>query len=214
MTSFHLDFEKISDLLDGDLPKETTESYISHIAVCSECKVEYERMSKCLSLLVELRNQEFQLPDMCSSTLELCEKRRRKQLLMKRIPAVAASCFILFGVAYSLRGELAKTPTEQVASRKLLSKTEKIISHLRNYNATILKMTDKYIDGQIMPSQLNQLKQELAKGNVHMEVLNGPYYRVSKRSNNYEDVSLGNQNSNIRKISPKNDGKLIIRILK
>ncbi len=217
MKSFHLDFSQLSDLIDGDLSEETAKAYMVHISSCSECKIEYDRISQCLNLLHELKNKELQIPDLCSSTMALHQSRHRKRLLMRRIPAVAASFFIIFGAAYTLRGYIDFDGSQMVATEDQMSRTEKIISHLRSYNATITRMTDKYVYGKISQKQLTGLQKELAKGNFPIEILKQPYYEVSNlHKKNYEEASLGtgNKKLNIRRVAQNSDGKLVIRISK
>jgi len=218
MTSFHLNFNQVSDLIDGDVSEEEKKIFLEHIESCSKCREEYETLSNCISLVYKLKDEEIAIPDICSSTLSIYSKRCRKRLLMKRIPAIAASCFIVLGVGLYVNQSFSIGSGSVIASGHGLSTTEKIISYIRDNNGTILKMTDRYIDSQISESQLSVIKSALAKNNLKLEIFQKPFYQISGvKGKNYSDVSIGNSSQTgmkINKISPYEKGKLIIRVFK
>ncbi len=218
MTSFHLSFNQISDLIDGDVSEEEKREFLSHISSCSICKKEYDTLSRCISLVYNIKSEQIAIPDICSSTIQLYEKRCRKRMYMKRIPAIAASCFIVFGVGFAVTQSSFNDNGSIIASNNNLSKTEKIISFIRDSDGKILKMTDNYIESQISSSKLEKIRYELGKNNLKMEIFNHPFYQISNmKGKNYSDVSVGStamSDVKIEKISPNEKGKVIIRVFK
>lgn len=218
MTSSHLNFDQLSDMIDGDLSESTLKEYQSHLDSCMDCRLEYETLKKCLSLVQSVKTEKIEIPDLCRSTIELYDKRTRRKIFSRRLPAIAASMLIVAGTGFTLSQSNFFAGNNYIAADENLSNTEKIISFIRNSDGTILKMTDKYIDSQISSSSLHEISNSLSKNNLKLKIYNRPFYQVSNIQNkNYSDVSAGNSGKvkmDIEKISPNKDGKIIIRIFK
>lgn len=224
MTFQHLNFDQLSDLLDDEITDELKKAFLQHIAVCEICRHEYESLCKCIHLLTEVRNEALILPDICSKTITLYQTRKRKKLMYKTIPAIAASFMVITGIAFLNSGMFIEQRSSQIAETHVLENdTQRIISSIRDADGRIIRMTGSYIESAIHKKDLPKLEKILKGNNLKYSFVStaGYAFASQKSIKNIEDVDYrrGFQSEPIhRPVSPGANGSdknsTIIRIFK
>lgn len=224
MTFQHLNFDQLSDLLDDEITDEVKQTCLRHIAICENCRHEYELLCKCIHLLNEAKNEALIIPDICSNTLALYQARKRRRFMYKAIPAIAASFMVITGVAFLSNEIFFDQGSNRISETHVMENdTQRIISSIRDADGRIIRMTESYIESAIHKKDLPKLEQILKGNNLKYSFVNTSGYAITSQKSikNIEDADykLGFQSEPIhRPVSPGANGSdknsSIIRIFK
>ena len=205
MIGNHIPFEKLSSLYDNETAQDDAIELVEHIENCSFCKGEYNQLVEMLGYCSILREALVCREDFVKKTMGVIKWRTRRRALAPRLPLVAASVVIIGG-AFALvsifnqpsKMELAEYITvnkKPSYSAKAANDVENVVGILSSNNASILKISDIFIDGEIPAVFFPRLRRELGFRKV--------FYKVGERSdlgqsrlNPYvEEVSAGNRSN-------------------
>lgn len=224
MTFQHLNFEQLSDLLDDEITDDLKQKFLQHIAACEICRHEYESLCKCMHLLYEVKNEALIIPDICCKTITLYQARKKRRLLYKTIPAIAASFMVITGVAFINSEMFVNQGNSQIAETLILENdTQRIISSVRDADGRIIRMTGSYIESAIHKNDLPKLEKILKGNNLKYSFVNSSGYALAAQRSikNIEDVDYrrGVQSEPIhRPVSPGANGSdknsTIVRIFR
>jgi len=205
MTDGHVVFEKMSALFDNDISTEEERCLIlDHIEICPVCSAEYEKLKKMEGLLSMLAGQEYVLTGLSSRTLSGYRSRKRRMMFNRYIPAVAASCLIIVGAglttSYFFNDASTGTIVNLADTTVHEGSAEQIVDIIRKYDASILKVSDMYVEGETTLENFNRLRRNLGFRKVGYNLTIHSASDISKsRSStkamgNIETVSMGNIN--------------------
>lgn len=209
MNDRHVTFEKMSDLYDENIfIEEEKDVILNHIESCPACKSKYYELRKTLSLLSKLRNQNFDLNDLPARTIKIIKSKKRKKILLKAIPAIAASFLLIIGLGMFNLGLFNKNGIYSDSERQLTSNDdsakindiERVINIIRNHKAKILKVSDLYIEGEVPIEKFRRLRRDLGFRKVsyslfiHSSPVNSPANseKIYEWKTNIEEVAVGN----------------------
>lgn len=193
MTFQHLNFDQLSDLLDDEITDELKKTCLQHIAVCQSCRMEYESLSRCLQLLSDAKNESLTIPDICGKTITLYRERKKKRMLYKTLPAIAASVMVITGAAFIGTGYFTQSGSSIVAETEYIeNETQRIISSIRDSNGRIIRMTGSYIEGAVQNKDLARLEKALQGSNIRYSFIKNSGYPASQQRGikNIEDVDF------------------------
>ena len=211
MITNHVPFEKLSDLLDNDCTSAEREDILRHLDFCPDCRQEYQRLKNTLEMCSDLASVRFDYSDLMRRIDRKARFRRISKLLLRVGPAAAASIILLFSFALYEGGHLndggASYSPQQVAEKEASapsapessSDVEQVIGILRDNNATILNVSDMYVEGKISLSQFEKLRRDLGFRRVTYGIISeaSPQVHGIMKSNIEEVVSqdgFGNGN--------------------
>lgn len=165
MSTHHISFEKLSQLYDNDAQIVKERDYLlSHIASCSECGLEYRRLGKTLELCKNYAAVSFSLSHLSDATLQKYKIVRRKKLIYKSMPAIAASVIMIVGIGLVSTGVITTGSRSIIADssvKKSFSDSERVIDIIRNHKAAISQVTDQYVEGTVPLSNFDALRRQL-----------------------------------------------------
>ena len=219
MISKHLKFEQFSDLIDDILVEEEKEYCLTHISQCEECKKEYESLLKCQTLLSSLNKENLPLPDFSQSTITIYKSRERRKLLMKVIPAIAASLIIVTGIGFIKAGQFNKSNSNFAVNFADNNYTQKIIECIGSCKGRIIYVDHSYIDTEFDQDMLKDLERLLQKNQIKHTNITSPIF-INPSENNMNDMTLaGAKKTNINDFNYTNypsleNGKIRVRIFK
>jgi len=193
MTFQHLNFDQLSDLLDDEITDELKRDFLQHIVICETCRMEYESLSRCLQLLLEVKNEPLALPDICGKTISLYRTRKRNRMLYKTLPAIAASFMVITGAAFIGSSYFIPKQEGVVAEAELIeNETQRIISSIRDADGRIIRMTGSYIEGAVQNKDLARLEKILQVNNIKYSFVKTSGYPASQQRGikNIEDVDF------------------------
>ncbi|MCP4133306.1 MAG: hypothetical protein GY754_20220 [bacterium] len=179
MKNEHIPFDMLSDLYDGLIAtEEEKETLLDHIDSCPVCRLEYEKLRKTISLMAELRKEEFDLRELSTNTIALQKHRARRRAFMKAMPAIAASLLIVFGGYWMTTRDPGGSNSITITDpRGQMGNTEKIVTIVRDQKGKIVKLTDAYVEGEIELKKFMKLRRGL--GHKGFQKVN---YRISTGS--------------------------------
>ena len=161
----HVLFQRMSQLIDNDIATEEEKNFIlDHIESCSLCKREYARLQEMMRYFSCLRSIDHLRFDLSSRVIEKYSSRRRKVFFKKIIPAAAAAAVLIFalGINNSLQNNSVTSNMAQLKMEKPVSNdTRNVISIISHNNASIIKVTDLYIEGEVSKADYSRLRKEL-----------------------------------------------------
>jgi len=165
MRTEHIPFQKMSDLYDCDVTiSDDRDTLFEHIQSCGECTIEYSRLGKTLELVREFARHSS-IPDALPiQTMKKIKFRRRRKLIIKSAPAIAASFLIITAVSLlnsGLSTGVRKSIIAESSARDSLTDSEQVIDIIRKHNATISDITDTYVEGTVPVTSFNSLRQDL-----------------------------------------------------
>ncbi len=184
MTEIHVSFEKMSDLIDEDLPVQEKEAVLFHLDSCPECRKEMIRLRSTVDLCVEFGESEFDLDGLCDRVVGRVRFRRRARMVMKFAPAAAAAVVLFAG--YTLffpdqdrippGGDVAVVEKESynpvtIDTPRPVNDVEQVIGILRDGNATITNVSDLYVEGKIPVEKFERLRRHLGFRQVAFSVM-------------------------------------------
>ena len=213
MTSKHLQFEELLDLIDNVLDEKEKENCLNHIASCKECKEEYESLVRCMSLLSSLSKENLALPDFSKSTIFIYKNREKKKLLLKVIPAIAASVIMVTGIGFVKNGTFSKSNTNFAGNHD----QHNIVEYIGHWK--IVQVKHAYIDTEFDRGMLADIKTLLQQNKVkHTMVANPPIFENPLGKNmNYMTLAENKQAVDMDDLIYNNlpeDGKVRVRIYK
>ena len=204
MIENHVTFEKLSVFYDNETAQEEVNGLIEHINSCPFCKGEYNQLTEMLEYCSALRETLVSREDFVKKTMGAIKWRMRRRTMMRHLPLVAASVVIV-GSAFTLvsifsqpvRMDLVENITvkeKSMDSALALNETENLVAILKSNNASVLKVSDIFVEGEIPAVQFPRLRRELGFRKV--------FYKVGERSNfgqpvlnpYVEEVSVGGSN--------------------
>lgn len=191
MTFQHLNFDQLSDLLDDEITDELKQTFLHHIAACEICRHEYESLCKCMNLLYKIKEESLIIPDICGNTITLFQARKKRKLIYKTIPAIAASFMVITGIAFVNSEMFMDQGNSTVAETNILENdTQRIISSIRDSDGRIIRMTGSYIESAIHKNDLPKLEKILQENSLKYSFVNSSGYTSSTQRSvkNIEDV--------------------------
>ncbi|MFC1669294.1 hypothetical protein ACFL20_02810 [Spirochaetota bacterium] len=204
MSNEHISFDKMSDLFDDIFAAEDKESILDHIDSCPQCKSEYNMLRKTLGYLSILRNQEINLKGFSGKTISAIKFKRKRFMIYKTLPAIAALFLIVFGVGIFKYGmfDISNRGNQIVSNDNgsVISDTEKIINIVRENKGRILR-TDPFVEGEVPIEKFNMLKRVL----IHKGFNKIRYGVVSHSSSNRRTYSRGTRNIEEVVVTNKNN---------
>jgi len=189
----HLNFNQLSDLLDDEITDELKRRCLQHLAVCESCRSEYESLSRCLQLLSAVKNESLAIPDICGKTITLYRERKRRKMLYRTLPAIAASVMVITGAAFIGASYFIQGGSRIVAETEYIENdTQRIISSIRDANGRIIRLTGSYIEGAVQNKDLARLEKALKVGNIKYTFVQNSGYPASQQRGikNIEDVDF------------------------
>lgn len=215
----HLTIAQLSDLIDDSLAFEEKHLVLEHIRVCETCRCEYESLSQCVAFMSGLRNEAFQLPDICEKTILICRSRERRRLYIKSIPAIAASVMIIAGAGIIKTGMFTTDNRAVVAANvPVQSETQFIINAIRDSNGRIVSMTSDYIDGEIEGATLAGMENYLHSNHIKHSIIPVNYGDLPVKNRNLTNASVESGNSpdmdKVQIFKVKNSSRVTVRFYK
>lgn len=187
MKTDHISSEMMSDLLDNDLALSEREASERHIHDCPECRREFQRLKGTLEFCTGLATMDFSYPDINRAVMRKFRIRRLSRQVLRVGPAAAASVIILFGFALYEGGYIGSheepIPIAETTSQNryqgngnapvsvTTDDVEQVIGILRDNNATVLNVSDIYVEGKVPLSQFDQLRRNLGFRRVTYAVI-------------------------------------------
>ncbi len=223
MNKDHISFELLSDLYDENLSvQDEVESILDHIDSCPECSLEYERLKDSLRLVSQLKIDYIHSDNFACNTVEKYRWRKRRKLLFKSLPSVAASVLIISAVTLYQSGIYSPgTGNTPVAENKIYN-PQKIVGLIGNSDGRIVKITDNYIEGEIEFDEFRKLKRLLGHNGFQKirysmvtkspgDIFPNSSSRTFNWENNIENVAVGNNSPVNRKSNPIEKTERFIR---
>jgi hypothetical protein len=218
MTSKHLKFEELSDLIDDDIPLEKKEDYMTHISDCKECREEYESLLECKALLSSLNEENLPLPDFSQSTITIYKRREKKRLLLKVIPAIAASVIMVAGIGFIKGGSFNKKSTSHLASNIAgQNDTQHFMEHIDNLKWRVVQVNNSYIDTELDKAMLANIEKQLYNQNIRHAIIINPALARNPLEKIVDDVSfVGTKRTIINDYNyiPSENKRIVVRIFK
>ncbi|MCL2155268.1 MAG: hypothetical protein FWH53_06360 [Leptospirales bacterium] len=214
MTSKHLNFEELSDLIDNILVDEEREYCLTHISQCKECGEEYESLLRYKSLLSSLDKENLAFPDFSHSTIVIYKRREKKKLLMKVVPAIAASVIIVMGIGFVKNGSFNTSSSNLAVNLTDQKDMQRIVEYISSHKGKIVQTNNSYIDTEFDNDMLADLEEVLDKDNIQHAIIINPLEK------NIDDITLVvTKKININNLNSSNypslaNKKIQIRIFK
>jgi len=165
MNTAHVPFQSMSDLYDNDIcTEDEREAIRAHFNACLECSTDYVRLERTLQMVKECACSCCPPESLPMQIMRKIRLRRRRKLLAKSIPAMAASVLIIAGIGYFNTGVVPPSRQSVAIDSNiigLLSDTEHVIDIIRKHNATISDVTDSYIEGTVPLASFKSLRRDL-----------------------------------------------------
>ena len=204
MIKNHITFEELSNFYDNETAQDETIELVEHLKSCSFCKGEYNQLTEMLEYCSALRETLVCREDFVKKTMGVIKWRARRRAFMPRLPLAAASVVIAGGAfaLVSIFNQPARMDiVENIAAIKkppysvpAATDIENVVGILSSNHASVLKISDLFIEGEIPAVHFPRLRRELGFRKV--------FYKVSERSNlgqsrlnpYVEEVSIGGHN--------------------
>jgi len=188
MIGGHITFEKLSNFYDNETAQDEATELAEHVKSCPFCKGEYKQLTDMLEYCLDLRETLVCREDFVKKTMGAIKWRMRRHALMTRLPLVAASVVIVggafafvsilnrpVGVELARNMTAIEKPIEKSSrSAPASTDTEYLLGILSSNNASILKVSDLFIEGEIPAVHFPRLRRELGFRKV--------FYKVGERS--------------------------------
>jgi len=218
MTSKHLTPEELSALVDDDISAAEKEDCLAHISQCKECREEYESLLKCKSLLSSLNKEDLPLPDFSRSTIAIYKRREKNRLLMKVIPAIAASVIIVAGIGFIKFGSFNNKGISHIASNIAgRNNTQNTIENMDSLKWRVVQINSLYIDTELDKSMLTSIEEQLYNQKIRHAIIVNPAVCRNPLEKVVDDVSfVGTKRTIINDYNyiPAENKKIVVRIFK
>ncbi|MCL1911409.1 MAG: hypothetical protein FWG13_04325 [Leptospirales bacterium] len=205
MIKNHITFEQLSNFYDNETARDEAVELVEHVKSCSFCQGEQNQLAEMLEYCSILKETFVCREDFVKKTMGVIKWRARRRALVARLPIAAASVVVVGG-AFALVSILnrpaqtelaANTTAKNKPSYSALPATdvENVMGILSSNNASVLKVSDLFIEGEIPAVYFPRLRRELGFRKV--------FYKVGERSgldqsglNPYvKEVSVGSHSS-------------------
>ena len=187
----------------------------------------YESLLKCKSLLSSLNKENLALPDFSQSTINIYKNRERKKLLIKVIPAIAASIIMVIGIGFIKIGSFQKNTSHLAVNIANHNDAQKFIEYIRNFKGKVVLVNNSYIDTEFDKGMQKDIETTLHKNKIkHAVVINTAIFinPLEKNIHNVafagpkitiqNDLNYSNNYTYINNYQPLESGKVRIRIFK
>ncbi|OHD71297.1 MAG: hypothetical protein A2W19_09825 [Spirochaetes bacterium RBG_16_49_21] len=195
MNTAHIPFQKMSDLYDNDIRvMDERNAVLEHIGSCGNCTTDYERLEKTLRLVQECACICYPPDALCVQTMQKIKLRRKKKLLVKSIPSIAASVLVIAGVGLFNAGVVPASRQSIVADKNMirsLSDSEQVIRIIRKHNASISDVTDSYVEGTAPLASFKSLRRDLGYRKVAYVLVEESNQGVRDWGSAIEEVGAG-----------------------
>jgi hypothetical protein len=173
MSGNHIPFHTLSDLYDNEIGHGAErDALMSHLGSCPECALEYRRLESTVRLCGEYGCASCVSGDLPARAMGRIRFSRRRKMLLKSLPALAASVLVIAGVGLFNAGIIGVRDGGMQA-RRSVSDSERVIDIIRQHNATIAGVTDEYVEGTVPLSSFNELKKHLGSRKVAYLLVDG-----------------------------------------
>ncbi len=168
MNAGHIAFEKLSDFCDDCLQNETEKKTIqSHLKSCRACRDEFERLKKTIGFCAEIGAHGHFSSNLSGRVVDLAAKRRRRRVFFKAVPAAAAAVVIISGIAFFRPGgDGTMGGIARVRNEAARHESEQIIDIIRNNKASLVRVSDEFIEGRVSIAHYNKLRKDLRSRKV------------------------------------------------
>ncbi|MDR3237399.1 MAG: hypothetical protein LBT84_02730 [Spirochaetia bacterium] len=184
MIENHIPFEKLSDFCDDEvIVQEERKELLEHMQKCHFCKSEFHQLQSMISYCSDLRKTFICAEDFVKKTMAAIKWRHRRRTLLTHVPVAAASVVLIGGVALFASiinapaghdtGSFAIMPPSPLPLNTAASDTENVVGILSANSASIFKVSDLFIEGEIAAERFAKLRRELGFRKV--------FYRVGSR---------------------------------
>lgn len=195
MNGNHIPFHTLSDLYDNEIgPGAERDALMGHMASCQQCALEYRRLESTVRLCGEYGLAAIAGTDFPACAMRRIGAARRRKMLLKSLPAMAASVLIVAGVGLFNTGIIGVRDGGMTAGgglRKSVSDSERVIDIIRQHNATISGVTDEFVEGTVSLSSFNGLRKHLGPRRVAYLLVDGSTQAQAVQWNNaIEEVGL------------------------
>jgi len=198
MTKDHITFAQLSDFHDEEISTVDERDYIvNHIDECKSCSVQYTLLRSTIQLTSQLGKRQYLYRDFPLRTMEIVRSKRRKKMFMKAMPAIAASCVIVFGAAiYTTQTNVNNSFVAN--NNSVQNETEKVVGIIRDNKASITQINESFIEGEVTVEEFRKLRNKLGFRKVLYRVvskngsMNKGFVDTSKWRSDIENVGFGN----------------------
>jgi hypothetical protein len=206
MSGNHIPFHALSDLYDNEIgPGAERDALMSHLGSCPECALEYRRLESTVRLCGEYGCVSCVSGDLSTRAMGGIRFARRRKMLLKSLPALAASVLIIAGVGLFNTGIIGVHDGGRMASRSV-SDSERVIDIIRQHNAAIAGVTDEYVEGTVPLSSFNELRKHLGSRKVAYLLVDGSApAQAAQWDNAIEEVGLSEGEEPVTRV--QGDGK-------
>ncbi|MBN1496207.1 MAG: hypothetical protein JXA07_05520 [Spirochaetes bacterium] len=196
MSGNHIPFHKMSDLYDNEIGlRDERELIMRHLSECETCALEYRRLEETLRLCGRLAATMHAPGGLPAATMKKIISGNNKKRFMRSVPAIAASILIVSGAALFNAGIIGvhdRGDAAGVLSRSSVSDSERVIDIIRKHKASIVLVTDEYVEGMVPVSSFNELRRGLGLRRVaYMPASEGESDRDIHWGNAIEEVGVG-----------------------
>jgi hypothetical protein len=197
MSGNHIPFHTLSDLYDNEIGSGVErDALMSHLGSCADCALEYRRLESTVRLCGEYGCVTCVSGDLSTGAMGRIRSARRRKMLFKSLPAMAASVLIIAGVGLFNAGIIGVHDGGMEANggfRKSVSDSERVIDIIRQHNAAIAGVTDEYVEGTVPLSSFNDLRKHLGSRRVAYLLVDGSSPApIAQWNNAIEEVGLSN----------------------
>ena len=194
MSGNHIPFHALSDLYDNEIgPGTERDALLSHLQSCPECALEYRRLESTVRLCGEYGCAACTSGDLPDRAMGRIRSVRRRKMLLRSLPAMAASVLIIAGVGLFNAGIIGVHDGGMMTVggiHKSVSDSERVIDIIRQHNATIAGVTDQYVEGTVPLSSFNELRKHLGSRKVAYLLVDGSQPAPEQWNNAIEQVGL------------------------
>jgi anti-sigma factor RsiW len=173
MSADHIPFDKMSDLFDGDISsREERDAVSSHIEMCPACAAEYRHLVNTMQMCRQYASLSLSPDGLTTGTIRKFQSVKRRKLILKSLPAMAASILVIAGVGFFSSGFIGVKGGDTFA-RRSASDSERVIEVIQKQNATITQVTGEYVEGTAPVSTFAELKRQLGSRKVAYILVDG-----------------------------------------
>ena len=207
MNGDHIIFQTMSDLYDGHCDEKEKKAVLAHFESCKSCEDEYRRLQKTLSLLADYGNRVRPFDDFADETIKRIFRNKKRRMLYKSLPAIAASFLIIVSFALSESGIFRKSATQVEISKEasVPGEAETVVNIIANHrSAKLIIVTDDYIEGEIPLYDYRKLRRELGPRKVRQTLVQQSQEPARSHKRNIEEVGMSDGHEDI---APKPEDK-------
>ncbi|MBN1532169.1 MAG: zf-HC2 domain-containing protein [Spirochaetes bacterium] len=184
MTTSHVPFETLSDLIDDELSAREKELVLLHVNECADCRAELLRLRGTVELCGDLAAIRADFSGLSRRVVGRARFRRTVRSFVRFAPAAAAAVVLISSYAIFYDGseqqeadtavtrEQERIENVAIETPRPVDDVEEVIGILRDNNATITNVSDLYVEGKISVEQFERLRRHLGFRQVAFSVTN------------------------------------------